>query len=156
MRVRRGSKAGRPLSTASSANMRLHRGYALLALGLVVIEAAIALFVRDRFVRPYLGDTLAVILVYTALRAVFRIGVVRAAAIAFLIAVAIELGQLFGVLDRLGLQGNPIARTVLGYGFEAKDILAYAAGALIMLAAESLRSGARQPPPPRTAPADRS
>lgn len=120
--------------------MHLHRGYAPLALGLFLIEVAIALFVRDRFVRPYLGDTLAVILVYTTLRTAFRIDVVHAAAIAFLIAVAIELGQLFGVLDLLGLQSNPIARTALGYGFEVKDILAYAAGALIILAAERLRT----------------
>lgn len=151
-----GSKAGRPLSNASSANVRFRRGYALLALGLFVIEVAIALFVHDRFVRPYLGDTLAVILVHAALRAAFRIDVIRATAIAFLIAVAIELGQLFRVLDLLGLQGNAIARTVLGYGFEAKDILAYAAGALIVLAAERLRRGAKPPLPPRTAPAVRS
>lgn len=119
--------------------MRFHRGYALLALGLFLIEVAIALFVRDRFVRPYLGDTLAVILVYAGLRAIFRIDVTQAAALAFLIAVAIEFGQLFHVLDLLELQGNPIARTVLGYGFEVKDILAYAAGALIVLAAERVR-----------------
>jgi hypothetical protein len=119
-----------------------HRSYALLALGLFLIEVAIALLVRDRFVRPYLGDTLAVILVYATLRAAFRIDVVRAAVIAFLIAVTIEFAQLLRVLDMLGLQGNPIARTVLGYGFEAKDIVAYAAGALIVLAAE--RASARR------------
>ncbi|ATY31280.1 ribosomal maturation YjgA family protein [Sphingomonas psychrotolerans] len=120
--------------------MRFHRGYALLTLGLLLIEIGIALFVRDRFVRPYLGDTLAVILVYTALRAAFRIEVIPAAAIAFLIAAVIELGQLLRVLDWLGLQGNPIARTVLGYGFEWRDFLAYAAGALIALAAERVRA----------------
>ncbi|TGX55933.1 DUF2809 domain-containing protein [Sphingomonas gei] len=121
--------------------MRFHRGYALLTLALFLIEVVIALFVRDRFVRPYLGDTLAVIFVYAALRAAFRIQVIHAAAIALLIAILIELGQLFRVLDWLGLQDNPVARTVLGYGFEAKDLLAYAAGALIALAAERVRAG---------------
>jgi hypothetical protein len=135
--------------------VRLHRGYALLALSLFLTETAIALFVRDRFVRPYLGDTLVVILVYAALRAAFRIDVIRATAIAFLIAVAIEFGQFFRVLDLLGLAHNPIARTVLGYGFELKDILAYAAGTLIILAAERLRVP-KPPPLPQTAPADRS
>jgi hypothetical protein len=120
--------------------MRFHPGYALLTLGLLLIEVVIALFVRDRFVRPYLGDTLAVILVYTALRAAFRIEVTPAAAIAFLIAAAIELGQLLRVLDRLGLEGNLIVRTVLGYGFEWRDFLAYAAGALIAVATERLRA----------------
>lgn len=120
--------------------MRFHRRYALLALGLFLLEVTIALFVRDRFVRPYLGDTLAVILVYAALRAAFRINVRRAVALAFFIAVAIEFGQLLRVLDLLGLQGNPIARTVLGYGFEVQDILAYGAGALIVLVVERLRA----------------
>jgi hypothetical protein len=120
--------------------MRCRTGYALLALALLLIEIAIALFVRDRFVRPYLGDTLAVILVYVALRAAFNVGIGRAAALAFLIAVVIELGQLFRVLDLLGLQGNAIARTVLGYGFEAKDFVAYAAGALIAVGIERLRA----------------
>lgn len=120
--------------------MRFHTGYALLAFVLFLIEAGIALFVRDAFVRPYLGDTLAVILVYAGLRAVLRIGAIRAAAIAFLVAAVIEFGQWFGVLDLLGLEGNPLARTVLGHGFEAKDFLAYGAGALIVLGAERLRT----------------
>jgi hypothetical protein len=122
--------------------MRFHRGYALLALGLFLIEVVIALFVRDRFIRPYLGDTLAVILVYAALRATLRIDVIPAAATAFLIAAAIEFGQYFHLLDLLGLAGNGIARTVLGYGFELKDFIAYAAGALIALAVERARSRA--------------
>lgn len=122
--------------------MRFHRGYALLALGLFLIEVVIALFVRDPFIRPYLGDTLAVILVYAALRATLRIDVIPAAATAFLIAAAIEFGQYFHLLDLLGLAGNGIARTVLGYGFELKDFIAYAAGALIALAVERARSRA--------------
>jgi hypothetical protein len=120
--------------------MRFHPGYALVALALLLIEVAIALFVRDRFVRPYLGDTLAVILVYAALRATLRIDTVPAAATAFLIAAVIEFGQFFQVLDLLGLADNRIARTLLGYGFELKDFLAYAAGALIALAVERLRA----------------
>jgi uncharacterized membrane protein len=131
--------------------MHFHRGYALLALALLLIEVAIALFVRDRFVRPYLGDVLAVILVYAALRAAFRIGTVPAALAAFLIAVAVELGQYFHILDLLGLADNQVARIILGTGFELKDFAAYTAGALIALAVERLR-----PPKPRTAPADRS
>lgn len=120
--------------------MRVHRGYALLALVLFLTEVVIALFVRDRFIRPYLGDTLAVILVYAALRTTLCIDVIPAAATAFLIAVAIEFGQYFHLLDVLGLAGNGIARTVLGYGFELKDFIAYAAGALIVLAVERSRS----------------
>ncbi|MDT8757849.1 DUF2809 domain-containing protein [Sphingomonas psychrotolerans] len=120
--------------------MRLHRGYALIALALLVVEILIALFVHDEFVRPYLGDTLAVILVYAGLRAASRIGIVEAAAAAFFIAAAIEFAQWFHVLDLLGLSHNRVARIVLGYGFEWKDFLAYAAGALTALGIERVRA----------------
>ena len=120
--------------------MRLHLGYALLALVLLLTEVAIAFFVHDRFVRPYLGDTLAVVLVYAGLRATLRIATIRAAAIAFLTAAVIELGQLFHVLDLFGLGDNRVARVVLGYGFELKDFVAYAAGALLVLAVERRRA----------------
>ena len=36
-------------------------GHALAAVILLVVEVLIALSVRDRFVRPYLGDVLAVV-----------------------------------------------------------------------------------------------
>ncbi|MBX3564703.1 MAG: DUF2809 domain-containing protein [Sphingomonas sp.] len=120
--------------------MRLHRGYALLALALFLVEVLIALFVRDNFVRPYLGDTIAVILVYAGLRTAFRIGRIPAAATAFLVAVAIEFGQYFRILDWIGLADNRIARIVLGTGFAVEDFFAYAAGALIVLAVEAVRS----------------
>jgi hypothetical protein len=83
--------------------------------------------------------TLAVMLVYCGLRAVLRIGVVPAAALALAIAFLVEFGQLIGILDMLGLRSNALARTVLGSGFDLKDLLAYTAGAAIVLAVERLR-----------------
>ncbi|MCW3846698.1 DUF2809 domain-containing protein [Sphingomonas sp. LB-2] len=108
-------------------------------MALFAVEVLIALFVRDRFVRPYLGDVLAVILVYLGLRAVLRIEVMPALVVALAIAFAVEFGQLIGILDMLGLRSNAVARIVLGSGFEVKDLLAYLAGAAIVLAAERLR-----------------
>lgn len=118
--------------------MRLHRGYALAAVTLFAIEVVIALYVRDRFVRPYLGDVLAVLLVYCGLRAVTRVGIAPAATMAFGIAVLVELGQLIGILDLLGWRGSALARTILGTGFDWKDIGAYAVGAGIAVAIEML------------------
>ena len=112
------------------------RGFALAALALFVIEVVIALYVKDRFVRPYLGDVLAVMLVHCGLRAILAIPPLAAAGTAFGIALVIELGQLMHVLDRVGLQDNAIATTVLGSGFDRIDIACYAAGALAMLALE--------------------
>ena len=114
-------------------------GYALAAAGLFAVEVLIALYARDRLVRPYLGDVLAVILVYCGLRAVLRIEVFPAILVALAIAFAVEFGQLIGILDMLGLRSNAVARVVLGSGFEVKDLLAYLAGAVVVLTVERIR-----------------
>lgn len=114
-------------------------GYALAAAGLFAVEVLIALYAHDRFVRPYLGDVLAVILVYCGLRAVLRIEVFPAILVALAIAFAVEFGQLIGILDMLGLRSNAVARVVLGSGFEVKDLLAYLAGAVVVLTVERIR-----------------
>jgi hypothetical protein len=101
------------------------------------VEVAIALFVRDRFVRPYLGDVLAVVLVYCGLRTVLPLRPPPAAAIAFGIAALIEFGQAIHVLDLLGLH-NAVVRVVLGGSFEWLDFVAYAAGAVLALAGERI------------------
>ncbi|MBY8335849.1 DUF2809 domain-containing protein [Alteriqipengyuania sp. NZ-12B] len=113
-------------------------GHALAAVILLVVEVLIALYVRDRFVRPYLGDVLAVMLVHCALRAVLPIGPLLAAASAFGIALVIELGQLVVILGMVGLEDNAVAATVLGSGFDPVDIACYAAGALAVLAIDRL------------------
>ncbi len=71
---------------------------------------------------------------------------VAAAALALAIAVAIEFGQYFHVLRVIGMEGNEIARTLLGSGFDLGDFLAYAAGALGALAVEAAleRRGVRR------------
>lgn len=51
--------------------MRAGRRWYALAFGLLLLlEALIAVFVHDRFVRPYLGDVLVVVLLYCLARAV--------------------------------------------------------------------------------------
>ncbi|MEP9360768.1 DUF2809 domain-containing protein [Sphingomonas sp. KR3-1] len=106
------------------------------------VEVIIALFVRDRFVRPYLGDVLAVVLVYCGLRAVLPLQPVGAAILAFAIGAVLEVGQATHVLDMLGVH-NAVVRVVLGGSFEWLDFVAYAAGALLALAGE--RVFARSP-----------
>jgi hypothetical protein len=120
--------------------MTIRLPYAAAAAALFALETAIALFVDDRVVRPFVGDSLAVILVYCALRAVMPLGRGMALALALATAFAVEFGQLFGVLDLLGLRGNPVARVVLGTGFDPMDFIAYAAGASCVLAAGAISS----------------
>jgi hypothetical protein len=103
------------------------------------MEVAIALFAHDAIIRPYVGDALAVVLVYLGLRAVTRLTVASATAIALATAFAIEIGQYFHLIDRLGLTHVRWAALILGNGFDPRDFLAYAGGAALILAIEATR-----------------
>ncbi len=113
--------------------------YAVATGALFIIELGIALFVHDGFVRPHLGDALAVILVYLGLRSATRVHVLAAAAIALAIAFIIEFSQLFHLLSAIGLAHNRWARIILGGVFDVQDLLAYAFGAAAVVAVERLR-----------------
>lgn len=130
--------------------MRLHSGYTALTIALLAIELAIALFVRDAIVRPYVGDALAVVLVYAGLRAVTRLAVLPATQLALAIAVAIEVSQYFHLLAALGLGGNRFATMILGSGFDPVDFVAYAGGAITVLLVERYRRASRAAPGTRT------
>ena len=119
--------------------MTFRPSYALATIAVLGIEIAIARFVHDDFVRPYLGDSLAVVAVYLALRAVTPLRLVAAVAIAFAFACAIEVGQYFHLVDVLGLGTNRVARIVLGTTFGLTDFVAYAGGALCVLTIETAR-----------------
>ncbi len=95
------------------------------------IEVLIALFVRDAFVRPYLGDVLAVVCVYLLARTIFierpRYMSVLMTAFAF----AVELVQLTPLSEILP---SPLS-VIVGGTFDFKDLLCYlVGGALCFLA----------------------
>lgn len=119
--------------------MTFRPGYALAAVAIFAIEVVIALYVHDALVRPYIGDSLAVILVYAALRAVTPLKVLPALAIALATGFLVELGQLLDILDLLHLRSSKVARILLGSDFEWGDLLAYTGGAAFAWLVERLR-----------------
>ena len=115
---------------------RFRSRYFLLAAGLLGLEIGIARFAHDRFVRPYVGDFLATILVYCLLKSVWPAPAGRVAAVALLVSYAVEAGQLLHLLSWLGWQQSAAARLVLGSQFEWGDVLAYTLGAALVLGVE--------------------
>lgn len=107
-------------------------GYIVLTVILLGIEICIALFVHDRFVRPYVGDVLVVFLIYSFV----RIFVPRRGRFlplfVFLFAVAVEILQLFSIVDRLGLGNIHFFRILVGAVFDWKDIVCYGVGCLLL------------------------
>ena len=88
----------------------------------------IALFVHDRFIRPYFGDMLVVVVIYTFVRIFIPEKYRLLPLFVFIFSAAIEIFQFFEIVQRLGLGENIFLRTLLGSTFDLKDIVCYAVG----------------------------
>lgn len=122
--------------------LRLAKGYGAAALAVLGAEVVIALCVRDAFVRPYVGDMLAVVLLYCGVLSVLELPRARVAAGALGVALLVELAQAFQLVDRLGLGDVSFARVVLGTYSDIHDVIAYAAALPVLALAErALRPG---------------
>ena len=87
-------------------------------------------FVRDAFIRPYMGDVLVVILVYCFVRMFITRPLRWLPLWIFLFACCIETLQYLQLVTLLGLQNCTLARVVLGTSFSWWDIVCYAVGCL--------------------------
>lgn len=103
---------------------------------LLGIEVCIALFVHDSFVRPYIGDVLAVVTVYCGARIVFpqRFRWLSVAVLA--LAVCVELVQLTELSSLFG-EGSFMS-ILLGSTFDVHDLLCYAVGGIVCLVCDIL------------------
>jgi hypothetical protein len=119
------------------------RLYAAILVVLLAVELPIARYLHDRFVRPYVGDAIAVVLAYAGFRAVFGLGYRAGLVAALLLATAIEIGQHFHLTTLLGLDGYPFIRVILGQGFDWLDFVAYGAGGLAIVLGKALRGRIR-------------
>ena len=111
--------------------MTFNKKYFLLSLLLFIIEVLIPMFVRDRFIRPYFGDFLVVILLYCMVRTFWNSPVAQTVLGILAFAYLLETLQYFHLVEHLGLQGSELARTVIGTGFAWGDMLAYTLGGLL-------------------------
>lgn len=113
--------------------MVFDKRYFIWAVILFLVEVAIALYVKDAVVRPYVGDFLVVMLIYCAVKTVFNFPPLKAALGTLLFSYLLEALQYFQIVDKLHLQSNELARTVIGYGFDWKDLIAYTLGITTLL-----------------------
>lgn len=106
---------------------------AIIFLMILLVEVFIALFVHDKFVRPYVGDMLVVVLIYFAVRIVIPRGCRFLPLYVFLFAFLVEVLQYFHLVEVLGVENNRFLRTILGATFDVKDIICYAVGGLAVM-----------------------
>jgi hypothetical protein len=119
--------------------IRFKRNYFLMTLVLLLIEIIIGAFMHDRFIRPYAGDFLVVILLYTFVRAFFNLQVIPAALVVLLFSYFVEWTQYLKLADHLQLSHHSLSRVLLGDYFTWTDILCYTAGIITVIAIEGIK-----------------
>ena len=112
--------------------MRKRVYYGIATLILLLLEIVIALFVHDDFIRPYVGDMIVVIVIYTFVRIWLPEKVRLLPMYIFIFAVFVELLQYFRTVEILGLQDNRFLRILIGSVFDIKDIACYLVGCILL------------------------
>ena len=99
---------------------------------LLITEVLIALYVHDDFIRPYVGDAIVVIVIYTFVRTLIPEKCRLLPLFIFIFAVAVEILQGIHIVNILGVANNRFLRTLIGTSFDIKDILCYSVGCVFL------------------------
>jgi len=110
--------------------------YGVAALVSFAAIVYIALFVRNPFVRGWIGDVLVVIPIHCAIRVFFPHRPRLLALYVFLFACLVEFTQYIQLLHLLGLAHINWLRIVVGDTFDWLDILCYAIGCALLAMGE--------------------
>ena len=110
--------------------IKLDKKYLCAFIVVFIIEATIAVFIHDNFIRPYLGDVLVVVLIYCFIKTFVRNEIKLLPLYIFIFALLVEVGQYYNLAELLGLSDYRIARIVIGSTFDIKDIACYLVGCI--------------------------
>lgn len=107
--------------------------FLIISLLILFIEILIGKYLNDPIIRPFGGDVLVVVLIYSFFR-IFLITDYKKVALAVLIfSFVIEFLQAVHYVNWLGLEHNKLMSIILGTSFSVYDLLAYFVGYLICL-----------------------
>lgn len=109
---------------------RMRIRHFLFFLILLAEEIYIGVFVRDCFVRPYVGDFLVVVLLYFLVRIFCLRRPYYLSVWILLFSVLVEFTQIIPLADLFGIQ-NKLIRVLMGTSFSWYDVLAYILGSVI-------------------------
>lgn len=105
--------------------------YSVAFLLIFATEIFIALYVRDDFIRPYVGDMLVTVLICCFVRVLIPEKFRVAPLLVFLFSLLVEIGQYFDFVKLLGLDNNAFISTLFGRTFSVADIICYGIGCVI-------------------------
>lgn len=113
--------------------------YFVLTLLLFAVEIVIGFRIHDAIIRPYGGDFLVVVLLYSLVKSFFDSEAGLTALSVLVFSYLIETLQYFHIVNILGLEKSRIACIIIGTSFAWTDILAYTLGILLVLLVEKIR-----------------
>lgn len=96
------------------------------------------MFVRDRFIKPYIGDVLLISLLYSFAQIFLNNRVKKLYLYIFIIGVLVEILQFRNIASLLKLSDNKILSIVVGSAFDWKDIICYFVGMLLIIGGKSI------------------
>jgi DNA integrity scanning protein DisA with diadenylate cyclase activity len=108
--------------------MRPNWTYLGVTVVLFCVEVSLALFVRDDFFRPFVGDVLVVVLIYSFLRIFWQQRSSKLVVGVCIFAFLVEFVQMFDPIGQFGLQDYTVLSVVVGRTFSWLDLVAYLVG----------------------------
>ena len=118
---------------------KFRKEYLIASIILFLTEVFIGMYVKDQFIRPYGGDYLVVILLYTILRTFWNERVKVVAYSVLIFSFVLEILQYFKLVELLHLDHIKLARIVIGTSFAWEDLVAYFLGIMTVLWVEQKR-----------------
>ena len=113
--------------------MKININYFIAFIVLFIIEVVIALFINDKIIRPYIGDILIIVLMYTFIKSFIKKEIRFLPIYLFVFAAFIEIIQYINILGLIGLENNKVLKIIIGSTFDIKDILCYLIGSIILV-----------------------
>eukprot|EP01012_Entosiphon_sulcatum_P026457 TRINITY_DN31915_c0_g1_i1.p2 TRINITY_DN31915_c0_g1~~TRINITY_DN31915_c0_g1_i1.p2 ORF type:complete len:129 (+),score=16.25 TRINITY_DN31915_c0_g1_i1:30-389(+) len=107
--------------------------FLLVFLAILIIEVLIAKYLHDAFIRPFGGDVLVVVLIYSFFRIFLKTNNKKLALGVLIFSFVIEFLQAAHYVTWFGWENNKLMSTLLGTSFSFYDLLAYFVGYLICL-----------------------
>lgn len=112
--------------------------YLIISLLLLIVEILIAIYAKDDFIRPILGDYLASILLCCIFATFLKISITKIALISLLISYTIEGLQYINILELLNLRQYTLLEIIFGTSSSWTDMIAYTLGILTILLIHNL------------------
>ena len=101
-----------------------------IAIIIFLIEVIIALYIKDKIIRPFVGDILVVIFIYYFIKAFINTKAINIAIFTLTFSFVVEILQYFNFVEIIGLGHNKAARIIIGTSFSWIDLLCYFVGFL--------------------------